>query len=430
MIAELQEKLDDLTVQVRQKDQKLGDMDGIKADKQAWSNLREDLEGKLAEAQHLNDSLQSELDKVRANYSNMERDMRNQVEQARRQGGGGSEWQGRYQNLQQEHEALKVELSEQQHVTEEVKREASEFLREMKTISDRSDHISQKEEEMVGQVHRLENEVKEWKGRYTRAKTQLRHLRASSIGLSLEGQGAGHLTRNNSFTRPDGLVRDVHVTRFQIAIDELLRAARSNEPAAALDHIKSVVVSVRQITQDLGDGTTENGDEAHRRNKMKTRVSATANNLITAAKNFSISRGLSPISLLDAAASHLTAAVVDLIRVVKIRPTPEDELDDDENDPIPSNEGQMYFPVRKGVASQISQGSVYSSLSSQRASYGRPGSKERWSTRQSVSRGGPNGKSAPTNLKMGFGPREHDNEIEELKVRTYSLNELPVRTKL
>jgi hypothetical protein len=76
--------------------------------------------------------------------------------------------------------------------------------------------------------------------------------------------------------------------------------------------------------------------------KLKSRVSATANNLITATKNHTSSGGLSPVSLLDAAASHLSTAVVELVKHVKVRPTPEDELEGDDEDadrpmPLKSN---------------------------------------------------------------------------------------------
>jgi len=50
-------------------------------------------------------------------------------------------------------------------------------------------------------------------------------------------------------------------------------------------------------------------------------MSSTANNLTTAAKNYVTAKGLSPVSLLDAAASHLTATVIEIIKIVLIRTT-------------------------------------------------------------------------------------------------------------
>jgi hypothetical protein len=213
----------------------------------------------------------------------------------------------------------------------------------------------------------------------------------------------------------------VHVTKFQIAIDELLRMARSREPAAVLDYMKSVVVSVRNITEDIGDVSQEDSELSRQRYKLKARVSATANNLITASKNFATAKGLSPVSLLDAAASHLTAAVVELIKTVKIRPTPAGELEDDDDGNLPPAASSGYFSVSNG---RVSGESVYSSASSPRGSISlrpRSQSKEPWPARRPQSRNGlVNGsnKALPTvpAMKMGFGIRTQESNVEELKV--------------
>jgi hypothetical protein len=297
-------------------------------------------------------------------------------------------------------------------VTEEVRKEASDFLREMKALTDRADHPWDREEKLLGQISRLEEEVKEWKGRYARTKTQLRNLRASSIGLSVQTVDVGQLSKDGTFIDGNGLVNDMHVTKFQIAIDDLLRNARSGEPSSVLDYMKSVVVAVRNITQGIDDATPSDGDQAHQRSKLKGRVSATANNLITAAKNFSSANGISPVSLLDAAASHLTAAVVELIRAVKIRPTPEEEFEDDEDGLLPVDT-RGYSPIRNG---RLSGESVYSSISSQRGSSTPKGRvKDSWVGRRTPSRNGlPNGKGPA--MKMNFGVRAQESNVEELKV--------------
>jgi len=48
-------------------------------------------------------------------------------------------------------------------------------------------------------------------------------------------------------------------------------------------------------------------------------VEATLSNLVTASKTHATSSGLSPVSLLDAAASHVSAAITELGRVVLLR---------------------------------------------------------------------------------------------------------------
>jgi hypothetical protein len=54
----------------------------------------------------------------------------------------------------------------------------------------------------------------------------------------------------------------------------------------------------------------------------------TANSLITATKQHASANGLSPVALLDAAASNLTAAVVELVKAVGVHPSSASELQD------------------------------------------------------------------------------------------------------
>lgn len=214
-------------------------------------------------------------------------------------------------------------------VTEEVRKEATEFLKEMKELSMRSAESWEREEKLSLQLAKLQEEVKEWKSRYARAKTQLRSIRAASMGLALQ-QSPLSLAARDSLTNPDGIIKDIHVTKFQISIDDLLRTARFSEPNIVLDNMKVVVMAARAITDSINQATASPivSDEAEGVAKLKSRVSATANNLITAAKNHATANGLSPVSLLDAAASHLTASVVELIKKVKIKPSPLGESDD------------------------------------------------------------------------------------------------------
>lgn len=384
------------------------------------------LEEKLADAENLNVSLQSELDRLRAEHSETERDLSDQLEQLRVSGGGG----GGNEALERENEELRAELEEQQQTTDDVRREAGNFLREMKLLTERNGTSWEKEEQLVIQVNRLEAEVEDWRNRYARTKTQLRNARASSIGLTIQPKQT-----TSSHNSPDGLVKDVHVTKFQISIDELLRTARSETPENVVEYMKNVVICVRSITQDI-DNSTNNPELAQGLAKLKARVSATANNLITASKNFTAAKGLSPVSLLDAAASHVTTSVVELVSTVKIRPTPASELEDDDNETLQPIETPSYYPTNGDLKENISApfmgmrqsnvSSMYSPVNSPRDSRvprSRSGSKtEPW--RRSISRSGQNGMNgklppAPLGSMGAFGIRgpEQNNEIEDLKVR-------------
>jgi hypothetical protein len=372
-IAKLEGKVDSLQSELTQKTVELekvsvGDST-LEVERAEWGGLRRNLEQKLQEAQTLNDTLQAELNKLRDHNAaverdlrlqlddarrserDLERDLRDQLDQARREGlDMERDLRAQLENMrlndtqsrpqadsvpeewQQRCESLEKQVAEQQRTTDEVRREASQFLQEMRILSEQSSEAFEKEERLLDQVSQLEREVREWKSRYIKTKTRERSLRASSLGLP---SANGESPQYSQFMSPDGLVKDFHVTNYQLAIDELLQLARKPDVNNAVDGcMKQVVMSVRHISNDVDTVATPDGtlsstmmgdlkDQA----RTKMRLSQTCNNLITAVKNHASADGLSPVSLVDAASSNLTAAVIDMIRLVKIRPTPPEELE-------------------------------------------------------------------------------------------------------
>jgi hypothetical protein len=405
---DLELKVAELTSKLREKDLELEKAHAepkelnanFEAERSRWNGLRDELERKLKDAQALNDSIQVELAKVRSEHATMQRDMRgqegnkrdmerqlrsaleeaqenhraeqdnlrmqlediqmqarmkqdvlmSQLEDARnapapRGFGDSEEWKNRCGMLEQE-------LSEQRKLTDEVREETSRILQEMRALSARSADAVEKEDALRDDVARLEREVRLWKSRYAKSKSQARSLRSSSLGLPVAGGagGAEGMVRDPAFVAEDGIVRDVHVMAFQVAVDEMLQLARGADADALTDGMKHVVVAVRHITTDMeavagggtsvvgdaassvgGQSTITGGPSANRCAKLRARVSTAANNLITATKAHGAAQGIAPVSLVDAAASHLTAAVVEVVRALKIRHSTPDELarDDD-----------------------------------------------------------------------------------------------------
>jgi len=355
-VAELQGKLGNMAASLQDKDdeiQRLKDADSMRdgntaSERAEWDDLRFSLEEKVEKAENLNSTLRADIDRIRNENEDLERNLRSQIAELESRppqqspDAGDGEWRQRCEELEQE-------LREQQQVTEEVRQDASTSLQEMRELSSRSDAAVEKEERLVHQVSSLEAELKDWKSRYARTKTLLRNLKASSIGLSaLASPDISIYTRDPGFTMPDGLVKDVHVIKFQLSIDELLQTARRANAEQTMDSMRHVVKCVRAITGDIDStplsqmqspNSSISGDmiasPEKQQAKLKSRVSATANNLITATKNHVSNGGISPVSLLDAAASHLSTAVVELVKYVKVRPTPQSELEDAEEDDRP-----------------------------------------------------------------------------------------------
>lgn len=87
--------------------------------------------------------------------------------------------------------------------------------------------------------------------------------------------------------------------------------------------MKEVVVATSEISEDVK--AFERDPNFHvddtKLESLKHQSSATLNNLMSAARSHATSSGLSPISLIDAAAGHVSTNVVDLIKLLKIRKT-------------------------------------------------------------------------------------------------------------
>lgn len=420
-VNDLQGKIGRLETTVKDRDFEIQDLrqayDGKEQANREWVNLKDNLETKLAEAQKLNTDLRSELERVKSDKTTVERQLRSELDQMTKRGDSSeSEWKTRYEGLNKAHLELQNEMKQQQVTAREVKQEATGFLNEMKMLSERSTKTYEREELLVRQNYRLEEQVDEWKSRYARAKAQLRALRTSSAPF--QQVNVGQFAKAGDLIQQDGLVQDIHVTRFQVAIDELLQNARTSSAESVLPSVRQVVIAVRQITQDIGEAS--NDPTGQQISKLKGKVSATANNLITASKNFAASNGLSPVSLLDAATSHLTTAAVELIRLVKIHPSPASELEmEEEDNSVIAESPAAYYGIQHDRMSYGGE-SIYSSPSSPRPrnAFADPvQTKQAYHHRNLSSRDAAmNGIKAPSQTKIGFGIREQEDDLEELNV--------------
>lgn len=121
---------------------------------------------------------------------------------------------------------------------------------------------------------------------------------------------------------PDGAVLDVHVTAFVSAVDSLLTAGRSNSPTRVLVPMKAVVNAVTAITDDLREFERRpRSDEVDLDplRSLRDRAEATLSNLVVATKSHATGAGMSPVSLLDAAASHVSSTITEIARLAFIR---------------------------------------------------------------------------------------------------------------
>jgi protein SPA2 len=116
----------------------------------------------------------------------------------------------------------------------------------------------------------------------------------------------------------DDAILDAHLTAFFTAIDSLLLAGRSSALTRVFTPMISVVNAVTNILDDVRSHSRWHLDpeSVH---ALEERVEATLSNLISVSKTHATSSGVSPVSLLDAAAGHVSAAVTELGRVAHLR---------------------------------------------------------------------------------------------------------------
>jgi len=265
----------------------------------------------------------------------------------------------KYRSLQAEHTTFKAQLREQNEITEQVRREASQFLEEMKQMSENG-ALDAETEKLSQQILHLQEDVNTWKRKCSEARSQVRSLKASSVGFNQDSMKLKYA----EFLSDKGAIRDSNLHAFQNSIDDLLRSARTDESAAVNDYMKVVITCARTIIQDVEKSEAQHGKFEGNAQRIKERVSATAHNLITAVKNHIAAKGLSPISLLDAAASHLTISVIDLVTLVKVRPTAVNGYGSNHSTPRQSQPSTPQSTPSRSIVSSLPRHQINTSISS------------------------------------------------------------------
>lgn len=247
-------------------------------------------------------------------------------------------------SIQDNYAKLRAELEQQQFVTEQVRQEASSFLEEMRTLAESTD-TNYNNEKYVRQIESLKKEINEWKQRYSKLKAKLRSLKSNSyssfphVKVASTDEDKSLNTVDTKYLSEEGKILDTDVIKYQVAMDDFLVKARTSPVKYLMEHLHEVVATTRVITQDVNetfrtekpieDGSQLNGSKSVEESDLlqseiaqaTSLVSATATHLITTTRNHSTSGGISPIFLIDAAATDLSQAVVELIKLAKIKPT-------------------------------------------------------------------------------------------------------------
>ena len=218
------------------------------------------------------------------------------------------------------------------------------LLGELTDLSRRNDELMSAKDNDLVVIRDLEAQMKEYKRKYEQAKTELRSAKGLNLSYLYDvSSDIRHLATSQLFLQPpkvddqlpvsrEGGLVDIHVTAFVSSVDSLLTAGRSNAPTRVLQPMKGVVNAVTAISDDVR--AFERRPQRERAEvdvealqSLRERLDATLSNLVQAAKTHATSAGMAPVSLLDAAASHVSATVTDIGKTVHIRKATKAEQD-------------------------------------------------------------------------------------------------------
>ncbi|PAV24137.1 cell polarity [Pyrrhoderma noxium] len=225
-----------------------------------------------------------------------------------------------------ENERMELPDSVNSETVEQLRSDFEGLLSELADLQHRNDELMISKESDLSVINNLNMQLKEYKRKYETARTELRSFKATSQ-LFLKAPKSDVDQLPMSF---DGGLLDIHVTAFVTAIDSLLAAGRSPSTSQVLSPMKSVVNAVSAVIDDVR--TFERRQDRvdidfENVRALRERTQATLSNLVTASKTHATSMGMSPVSLLDAAASHLSASVTELGRTISIRKATKIEQD-------------------------------------------------------------------------------------------------------
>lgn len=227
-------------------------------------------------------------------------------------------------------------MQDNSEIIEQLRADMEGLMSELSDLSRRNDELMTAKDSDLTVIRDLDSQLKEYKRKYEQAKTELRSVKGPQRYPS-DVFGA-YLIFSWSATSqlflqapkmedqlpmgPDGGLVDIHVTAFVSAIDSLLTAGRSSAPTRVLVPMKAVVTSTTAIIDDVRayEQRPSRADvDVDILHTLRERAEATLTNLVAASKTHATASGMSPVSLLDAAASHVSVTLTEIAKMIYIR---------------------------------------------------------------------------------------------------------------
>ncbi|CAO3613246.1 unnamed protein product [Cunninghamella echinulata] len=279
----------------------------------------------------------------------------------------------KYNQLEKEHKELELQYQNQEELTKDTKKDMEELISRLDTLAMASDALIKERDYTNEVMEKLKNDVKQWQIKYDLSQRQLNDIKKShSNAIStyeLKQPDINNVLKTNGSV---GIISYSSLIEYQASIDDLLKKARSNHPTEVLLGIKSIISVCKSITDqvdkcdilynvisnqkevysdeeeecndssdnsvssfegmDENDNQVQDNDDDNDNNNTESISTQKLNEfkviqkqyalclqqLLQASKGYVYGSGFYPLSLLDAAASHLTNIIIDLVRLVGV----------------------------------------------------------------------------------------------------------------
>ncbi|KAI9094657.1 hypothetical protein DFS34DRAFT_582702 [Phlyctochytrium arcticum] len=212
----------------------------------------------------------------------------------------------KYTKLKEDFESLQDDYNNQQQIANDIRSEATNLLDEIKSLSRKNEELLAEREKDRASIKQLREET-----------------RQRRMGDGQRDSPNIDFGRDDLGIDDDGVIDRSRVAAYQTAVDDLLRAARSDVPTSVLVAMKSIVIACKNITEDTENfentTTSLREDERDQLAETKNRLAGALNNLMNAAKVHATSLGSSNVGVLDSAATQLTATIVELVKLLRLK---------------------------------------------------------------------------------------------------------------
>ncbi|KAJ3043364.1 component of the polarisome, partial [Rhizophlyctis rosea] len=222
--------------------------------------------------------------------------------------------EAKHKKLKEDFDSLQDDYNNQQQIANDIRSEATNLLEEIRNLSRKNEALLAEKDQDAQTIRQLKEELARAKS--GSARSSYEPTRRQTLDTAIDSRDGGDGDE-------DGIIDRARVTAYQNAVGELLQAARSDTPTSVLVAMKGIVIACKNITEDTEafEQSSNNltPDERDNLSDTKNQLSASLTNLMTAAKNHATSYGNADVKDLEGAASDLTATIVGLVKMLRLK---------------------------------------------------------------------------------------------------------------